>query len=299
MKKVLFMLAVFALPLFFLSSCEKESGSGTMILSLTDAPVDSSSVTGVFITINEIQLHTSDDGWVTMEDFEGPQEFDLLDLTRGESDLLGAFNLEGGNYTQIRFMLDAPELGESKPVNPGCRIDFKDGSSHPLFVPSGNESGFKGVGNFKVPVNGTVEVTADFNVRKSVHMTGSASPRYILRPVIRLVVDNEAGAIRGNVTNIPEDTGIVVYAYEDGVYQPEEAEEPADTTLSRFPNAVSSDRVDSLGVYHIAYLATGNYDLVITSLNESVFGEVLGIIEDVTVESRKTTHQDIDIEDLE
>lgn len=297
MKKMLFILAAIALPLFFIS-CEEQSGSGTLILSLTDAPVDSSGVTGVFITINEIQAHTSDDDWLILEGFEGPETFNLLDLTRGESDLLGGFELEGGNYTQIRFMLDAPELGTPKPVNPGCYIEFTDGSTHPLFVPSGSESGFKGVGNFKVPVNGTVEITADFDVRRSVHKTGSASPRYILRPVIRLVVDNEAGSIRGNVTNIPEDTGIVIYAYEDGVYQPEEADEPADSTLSRFPNAVSSDRVDSLGVYHIAYLAAGNYDLVVTSCMESVFGEVLGIIEDVTVESRKTTKQDIDIEAL-
>ena len=298
MKKMLFIMAAMALPLFFIS-CEEQSGSaGTLMLSITDAPVDSSDVTGVFITINEIQVHTSDDDWVIMEDFEGPETFNLLDLTRGESDLLGGFELEGGSYTQIRFILDAPVLGTVKPVNPGCYIEFKDGSTHPLFVPSGSESGFKGVGNFKVPGNGTVEITADFNVRKSVHKTGSASPRYILRPVIRLIVDNEAGSIHGNVTNIPEDTGIVIYAYEDGIYQPEEADEPADTTLSRFPNAVSSDRVDSLGVYHIAYLAAGNYDLIVTSLNESTFGEVLGIIEDVTVESRKTTHQDIDIEAL-
>ncbi len=297
MKKMLIILAVVLLPLF-LSSCEKESGSGTLVLSLTDAPVDSSTVIGVFITINEIQIHTSDDDWMVMEGYEGPQKFNLLDLTRGETDLLGNLELEAGNYTQVRFILDAPELGIPKPVNPGCYIEFTDGSTHPLFVPSGSESGFKGVGNFRVPVNGTVEITADFNVRKSVHKTGSATPRYILRPVIRLVVDNQAGAIHGNVTNIPNETGIVVYAYEDGVYQPEEADEPTDSTLSRFPNSVSSDRVDTLGVYHIDYLAAGNYDLVVTTLYENEFGEVLGIIEDVRVESRKTTHQDIDIEAL-
>jgi hypothetical protein len=297
MKKMLFILATAVIPLFF-SSCEKESGSGTLVLSITDAPVDSSDITGVYITINEIQVHTSDGDWMVMESYEGPQTFNLLDLTRGETNLLGNLELEGGNYTQIRFMLNAPELGTAKPENPGCYIEFTDGSTYPLFVPSGSESGFKGVGNFRVPVNGTVEITADFDIRKSVHKTGSASPRYILRPVIRLVVDDQAGAIRGNVTNIPDDTGIVVYAYEDGVYQPEEADEPADTTLNRFPNAVSSDMVDSIGVYHIAYLAAGNYTLVVTSFNESTLCEVLGIIENVTVESRKTTHQHIDIDAL-
>ena len=143
MKKLLFILAAVFLPLLF-SSCEKESGTGTLMLSITDAPVDSSDVTGVFITINEVQVHTSDDDWLVMESFEGPKIFNLLDLTRGETDLLGNLELEGGNYTQIRFMLEAPELGTPKPANPGCYIEFTDGSTHPLFVPSGSESGFKG-----------------------------------------------------------------------------------------------------------------------------------------------------------
>jgi len=290
MKKMLFILAAITLPLFFIS-CEEQTGSGTVILSITDSPIDSSTVSGVYITINEIEVHTSDSGWLTMEDFEGPRTFNLLELTRGETNLLGSLELEEGNYTQIRFMVDAPVVGTVKPVNPGCYIEFNDGSTQPLFVPSGSESGFKGVGNFKVPVNGTVEITADFDVRKSVHKTGSASPRYILKPVIRLVVDNQAGAIRGNVTNIPENTGIVIYAYVADKYIAEEANDPIDG----FPNAISSDMVDSLGVYHIAYLAEGEYDLVVASYTETVF-EVLGIIEGVTVESRKTTKQDIDIE---
>jgi len=297
MKKMLIILAAITLPLFF-TSCEEQSGSGTLTLSITDSPVDSSDVSGVFITITEIQVHTSDSGWLTMESFEGPEAFNLLELTRGESDLLGSLELEGGNYTQIRFMIDAPVLGTAKPVNPGCYIEFKDGSTQPLFIPGGSVSGFKGVGNFRVPVNGSVEITADFDVRKSVHKTGSHSSRYILRPVIRLVVDNQAGAIRGIVTDIPEDTGIVIYAYEDGKYAAEEADDPIDATTSRFPNAVSSDMVDSLGVYHIANLAEGEYDLVVASVKESTFNEVLGIIEDVTVESRKTTKQDINIEVL-
>jgi len=287
------MFLAIALTIFF-TSCDKETGSGIMKLSLTDAPIDGADVTGVFITINEIQVHTPSNGWVTMEDFEGPETFNLLDLTRGESEFLGSLELEGGKYTQIRFLLDAPETGAGRPLSPGCYIEFEDESTEPLFVPSGSQSGFKAVGAFTVPVNGTVEITADFDVRKSVHQTGAGSPRYILRPVIRLIVENQAGAIRGNVTNIPDDTGIVVYAYADDTYTEDEAAEPEGESI-RFPNAVSSDRVDEMGVYKIAFLAEGVYDLIVTSFNGDEFGEVLGIIEDVAVESRKTTSQDIDL----
>jgi len=289
----MFIILAIALTTFF-TSCDKETGSGIMKLSLTDAPIDGADVTGVFITINEIQVHNPDNGWMVLDEFEGPETFNLLDLTRGETSLLGSFTLEGGKYTQIRFMLDAPEIGGVKPVNPGCYIQFEDESIQPLFVPSGSQSGFKAVGPFTVPVNGTVEITADFDVRKSVIRTGGFLHRYILRPVIRLVVENQAGRIVGNVTNIPEDKDVVVYAYADGEYTEDEAADPVGEA-TRFPNAVSSDRADEMGIYHIAFLAEGLYDLVVTSVEDDTFGEVLGIIENVKVESRKTTRQDIDL----
>jgi hypothetical protein len=105
-KKILLFLSFITLAMFY-SSCDKQSGTGTIVLSITDSPIDSSTVSGVYITVSEIQVHTGDSGWVTMDGFAGPKKFDLLDITRGKSELLGSVNLEGGNYTRIRFMLDA------------------------------------------------------------------------------------------------------------------------------------------------------------------------------------------------
>jgi len=159
-------------------------GTGTLELYLCDAPLDVENVTAVYITINEIQYHR-DGQWVACEEFEGPQTYNLLELTEGNSALLGEFTLPAGNYTQIRFMLDIPERGSHK-ANPGCYIKFADNSTEPLFVPSGGETGYKAIGYFEVPVNGTVEVTADFDVRKAVVVAGSS---YILKPTIRLMVN--------------------------------------------------------------------------------------------------------------
>jgi len=158
-------------------------GTGTLNLYLCDAPLDAENVTGVYITINEIQYHLGAQ-WVTCEEFEGPKAYDLLELTGGNSTLLGEFTLPAGNYTQIRFMLDIPDKG-SHLANPGCYIEFADNSTEPLFAPSGGETGYKAIGYFEVPVNGTVEVTADFDVRKAVVVAGSS---YILKPTIKLTV---------------------------------------------------------------------------------------------------------------
>jgi hypothetical protein len=194
-------------------SCSQALGTGTLKLYLSDAPIDTENVTGVYITINEIQYHSQDsdeqlgdsdeqledsdeqledsdeqlDGqWITCEEFVGNQTYNLLELTGGNITLLGEFTLPAGNYTQIRFMLDIPEMGSS-PANPGCYMEFAGNSTAPLFAPSGNETGYKAIGQFEVNVNGTVEVAADFDVREAVVVAGSS---YILKPTIKLIVND-------------------------------------------------------------------------------------------------------------
>jgi len=267
--------------------------TGTLELYLADAPTDAENVTGVYITINEIQYHM-DDQWITCEEFEGPKTYDLLELTDGNSTLLGELVLPGGHYNQIRFILDAPEMGQD-PINPGCYIEFADNSTEPLFVPSGNTTGFKAVGDFTVPVNGTVEITTDFDVRRSIHLAAS---HYILWPTIRTVVNNEAGRISGVITNNSTYTDIIVFAYEDGTWADTEDDEPTGLE-SRFPNAVNSGKMCDDGHYTIPFLAAGTYDLAVAGYDGADFGEVLGFISDVVVESNHTTVQNIETDALE
>jgi hypothetical protein len=276
------------------AGCGEASATGTLELYLSDAPIDAENVTGVYITINEIQYHMNDQ-WITCEEFEGPKTYNLLELTDGNSTLLGELVLPGGHYNQIRFMLDIPEMGQY-PANPGCYIEFADNSIEPLFVPStGNGTGYKAVGEFTVPINGTVEVTADFDVRKAIVLADS---HYILWSTIRLVVNNEAGRISGLITNNSTYTDIIVFAYEDGTWADTEYDDPV-YPASRFPNAVNSGKMCDDGHYTIPLLAAGTYDLAVAGYNGADFGEVLGFISDVVVESNHTTIQNLDTDALE
>jgi len=272
---------------------EQPLGTGTLKLYLSDAPLDAENVTGVYITINEIQYHLGRQ-WITCEEFEGPKKYNLLELTGGNITLLGEFALPAGNYTQIRFMLDIPEMGSHK-ANPGCYIEFADNSTEPLFVPSGGETGYKATGRFEVTANETVEVTADFDVRKAVVVAGSS---YILNPTIRLIVNSQAGSISGSITNSSNYTDIIVFAYEDGTWREKETNEPAGQK-SRFPDAITSGKMDEEGGYNLALLAAGTYDLVVAGYNGADFGEVLGFISNVQVQSKKATIQNIDTDALE
>jgi hypothetical protein len=282
---------------------------GTLKLSLTDAPTLADNVAGVYITVNEIQYNTSrdqtageDEGtWETMEEFTGPQAYNLLELTNGNSELLGELALPSGQYNQIRFMLDIPtQGGGTTPTNPGCYIEYDDGSKDSLFVPSGGNSGYKATGAFTVPTNGQVEVTADFDVRKAVVVTGNS--RYILKPTIRLIVNNQAGKITGSVTGYDDGNDLVVYAYEDGTYDAAtETAAPADDEDTRFPNAVTTSAVGDSNGYGLYYLAAGTYDLVVAEYDASTgdYLEAALIVEDVEVTSDSTTSQTIDASSLD
>jgi len=298
MKKLISLLVLAIFASFVFVGCEEdnETTKGQLTLSITDAPIDNTTVEGVYITVTGIQYHSNDKEWQTFEEYEGPQTFNLLELTNGESALLGSFELTAGTYTQLRFMLDAPEYGMGNPTSPGCYIEFTDATQEALFVPSGSQSGWKAVGQFTVPSNGEVAITADFDARKSVVETGSGM--YILKPTIRLIVDNQAGQIAGAVTNSDSNADIVIFAYEDGTYTENEASEPVDEMTPRFPNAVTSSIVTDTYDYYLAYLAPMTYDLVVTTSVDGEFGQVLGIVEDIAVESNKTTNQPIDLSSL-
>jgi len=265
--------------------------TGTLILKLTDAPVDSENLTGVYIAINEIMVNksTSDDtNWTTVREYDEPLVYNLLELTNGNFALLGEFELTAGQYNQIRFLLEIQEHGNGSPTTPGSYVEFSDETTESLFVPSGGQTGYKAVGAFEVPVNGEVEVTVDFNLRKALNVTGQGNnQRYILKPTLRLIVDSQSGNINGTITLETTYTNIVIFAYENGDWDISEVEDPLEGE-SRFPNAVTSSKMSGEGTYVLAYLAYGTYDLVLAGYNDEIFGGVLGVVSDVILDSNHT-----------
>lgn len=295
MKKWIVIITSAVIALVFAACNLNSGGTGIVKLNLTDAPIDADNVTGVYITITEIQYNMNgdeDETWETLTEFEGPKSYNLLDLQNGKSALLGELVLKAGQYNQIRFMLDIPNMGGSAPSNPGCYIEYSDESTSPLFVPSGGNSGYKAVGAFQVPVNGTVELTADFDVRKAVVAAGE-SGKMILKPTIRLIANNQAGKISGSVTGYTGENEIIIFAYESGDYSESEAADP-ESGEARFPSAVSSITVDEENGFQLWYLAPGSYDLVVAEYTDGTFVQVSGTVIDIVVEAGGNTSHTID-----
>ncbi|KYJ86854.1 DUF4382 domain-containing protein [Sulfurovum riftiae] len=271
------------------SSTSASTSTGIMSLSITDAPpMLGEDVTEVNIAIIGIE-YNKDGKWVEAEDFEGPQVFNLLELQDGNSLHMGDLILPAGHYKELRFKLAAPENPSDVRSNPDCNITFADGTSVPLFVPSGSSSGFKAKGEFDITANAKIEITADFDVHKSIVVAG-ASGKYLLKPVIRIVVTELSGGVEGNIVDIadydPTEDALIVFAYEDGTYNSSE-----DGT---FAGSVSSAEVDmESGEFTLAFLEEGTYDLVVAQYAGATFTDVVAVKENVEV--TKGTEVSVDI----
>lgn len=284
-------LVVFSALFFACSKDEVSEGIGKLALSVTDAPIDANNVKAVYVTFTGLEYQNNGGTWETATDFTGPQTVNILDLQNGKTSLLGNYTLKSGNYSGLRFKLDAPSKGTNNPTNPGCYVELNTGEKMPLFVPSGSQSGYKANGNFSVPINGTVEVTADFDLRKSITVTGSGNT-YILNPTLKIIVNNQSGSISGIVSNLAGDKKYVLYSYEKDKYTNSESNEPTGENV-RFPNAISSTKINSTGAYTLSFLAAGNYDLILVSETATGQIKVEKQVNGITVQSQKTTSLNI------
>lgn len=275
-----FFLAVVGAMAF--GSCS--AGGGTTVqFDITDAPVASDSIKEVYVAFSALDINEStsagDDGsgWTSIP-IDASREYELLSLTNGLSEALGSIELTGGTrINQIRFGISKIELVES---------DDAAGDPRHAVELSAN-SGLKIVNAFDVPLSGNATVVADFDVRKSLTFTGTG---YKMKPVLRAVVENEAGEIHGTAP-----VGYLVFAYRstDGADIALPFSDPADDADSpEYDDAYTSAAVRSDGQYTLAFMDAGSYDLVLV---EAADGSADQVANDVVVESAKGTVQNISL----
>jgi len=268
----------------FVFACNEtnENATGKASISITDAPIDDANVEAVFISINSVEVK-GPDGWKTLDAFEEPIKIDLLSYQHGEAYFLTEETLEAAAYNEVRLILDIQEKTNGIQQNTGCYIEYKDGTTQPLFVPSGGQSGYKAKGDFVIPAGGTVALTLDFDVRKAIVKAGN-SGKFILKPTVRLVANEDAGLING--TFDAEDSTfnkVVVFAYANDAFDTSETEEPAEEEV-RFSNAVTSSTVAEDGTFTLAFMNSGTYDFYFANFNEEGnYAGLIGSNEDVEV----------------
>ena len=158
--------------------------NGRLKMYLIDSPA---SLDSVIICVTRVEVHKSGSdstsGWFVIND--STRYFDLLLLTNGASSVLGDTSLSSGQYTQIRLI-----IGEGSYV-----VD--QGVKHDLEIPSGSQTGIKLIHQFTIEPGKLYELLLDFNVDKSIIITGNG--KYKLKPTIRVILIVISGSISGQV----------------------------------------------------------------------------------------------------
>lgn len=187
--KSIFFLALLSIFIYFgcsdqTTNVDPVDQNGRLKIHLIDSPAQLDSV---IICVTRVEVHRagsdSTSGWFVIND--STRFFDLLQLTNGASVILGDTSLPAGQYTQIRLF-----IGDGSYV-----ID--QGTKHDLEVPSGSQSGLKLIHQFTIETGKLYELLLDFNVEKSIVITGNG--KYKLKPTIRVTPIVISGSISGQV----------------------------------------------------------------------------------------------------
>ena len=203
-----------------------------------------------------------------------PKQLDLLALSGGQADfLLDGFTLAAGHYEWVRLAVDTAGTLDSYIVRNG---------NHELTIPSGMETGLKVNRGFDVPAGGSADFTLDFDLRKSVLVTGTG--QYLLRPTLRMVNNVMVGAISGTVeaSLVPGGCTPAVYVFQGAGVTPEDIDgTPADPLSVA---SVTLDANDNVYKYRAAFLEAGDYTLTYTcDADDPMVDEVLAFSGTTTV----------------
>lgn len=260
---------------FGLTACSNGGGTGTMRISLTDAPADYAEVN---IEIHQVLVKANDDneddldetmdmgdeeleneGWKVA--FNDTITVNLLDYQNGAILDLGDVELDEGRYNQVRLVLGNDNT-----------VVLNSGETFELDTPSGQTSGYKLLVQADIEADQVYDLVIDFDASRSIVVRGNGT--YGLKPVLKAANLTASGSISGTI--LPIEANPYVYAIAG-----------TDT---------SGTQVDENGDFRIIGLDDNTYELLITPTNEAYNdstvtgievedGEDVELEEDITLEA--------------
>jgi hypothetical protein len=278
-----------------LSACgggEGGSETGRLSLAVTDAPVDDAS--SVVVQFSGVAFKRAGAAAEVVQELTpSPRQLDLLQYQGGHAALLlDGVTLPAGDYEWVRLIVDNQS---------GVRdsyIVLTSGEECELRVPSGAESGLKLNRGFTLPAEGSVALTIDFDLRKSIHAppgqhgTAEACTQgYLMRPTLRIVENADVGAIAGHVDSelVTETCLPKAYVFSGAGVVPDDIEEADGADAD--PLVVASVAIENGSTayaYRAAFLPPGPYTVAFTcGDDDATADDTLTFIgaQDVTVQT--------------
>ena len=307
-----------------------QEAMGILNLSVSDGGIDAAKVC---IKFDGVQLKKADeDAPMPVEYFDEPVIVNLLANQGANSQPITSQQVPAGNYEWIRLMVDASKgnnagLADTDQTDSQCLADdgsyllTETGLHYSLFIPSGEQSGLKLIKDITIPVNASGNFTAEWDLGKSFIAPPGLAPDAIMKPVVKLVANNEVGTLVGQVAD-----GLVeaetcdaefapkVYVFDEGVepnpidYPPEDPEapfepDPNDPVATGLVEQQEQDDGSMQYRYSIGFLLAGRYDPVFTCDGTTFVTpfpeDQEGLVEGVTtlIEVGQTTTVDFELEE--
>ena len=255
-------------------------GTGSVQVSLTDTPIEDAD--NVVVSVSGVAFKPEGSAPEVVESF-APRSIDLLQYQNGRTAiLLQDTPMKAGRYQWLRLIIN------TQPVVRDSYIVI-NGNECELNVPSGAETGLKMNRPIDVPADGSLALTVDFDLRKSVHappgqMSGACATGYVLRPTLRLVNDANVGAIDGTVSfeagAVPTGCKPNVYLYE-GTVTPDDMEETTAVSPDVDPLVVVGVTIpagSTSGTYRAAFIPAGSYTAAFTCDDDTTEDQSLAFV---------------------
>jgi hypothetical protein len=245
--------------------------TGLLSLGVSDHPIHDA--VKVCITFDDVELKPAGDGPAFL--VELPEtKVNLLEFQgMNAAPLLFQEEVPAGKYAWMRLVIDA-SIGSNGGMGDTGDPALCDGNAsyivmgeegnttmHNLYVPSGDQTGLK-LSGFTVPVNGSADFTAEWDLMKSITAPPGLDPDVILKPHIRLVNNAEVGALRGAVSadlGDAVDCAPTVYVFDDST--PDASDIVAGEEVASAIASAVDDGDPTLGYeYEIGQLLVGSYE---------------------------------------
>ncbi|MEE8342658.1 MAG: DUF4382 domain-containing protein, partial [Gammaproteobacteria bacterium] len=140
--------------------------TGTISLSITDAPVDNAMQVVIEFTGVEFKHGSGDLQQFT---FNPPRQIDVRQLHSGNTaTLLHKEQLDAGHYDSVRLMINA------EPGSSASFIELPTGI-YPLTISSDGMIGLHLTDGFDIPAGGAADFTIDFDLRQSIQCSTGAT----------------------------------------------------------------------------------------------------------------------------
>ncbi len=281
--------------------------TGFINIGVSDSPIKDAAK--VCVRFDGVELKHADSDDKEVIDFTDPVVVNLLDYQGADSHpIVTGAEVPAGEYGWIRLNVAAERnasggANDGDPTSPVCDeatensyLVRETGEVFNLYIPSGSQRGLQLIKDIIVAVNRTGDYTAEWDLGKSFNGPPGQAPDVMMKPVVKLVANNEVGTLAGSVADeliaweaCDSEFPPSIYVFDDGI-EPNPFDDPFAADDAVATGLVEQQMLDDGSMqwrYSIGFLLAGNYEVAYTC-NGELFAPLAGKPAEILLEQVTT-----------